>query len=168
MSGHNSISDAYIQDLITSAVNNVCSTMVRKEATFIRRLEARDFRVSAQEAHFFGCVGFRGQINGLVHLCIPDNFAQHAASVILGMKPDEMMMQGEDMVGDVIGEITNMTVGNFKNALCDMGYSCKLTIPRVVRGINPNMEILQSSRRHIFHFDCHKESLVADIQLVGG
>jgi hypothetical protein len=30
------------------------------------------------------------------------------------------------------------------------------------------MEILQSSRRHIFHFDCHKESLVADIQLVGG
>src|ERR1019366_1714480 len=103
--------------------------------------------------------------NGVVYLCIPDDFAHHAASEILGMTRSEVTMSGDEVVRDVIGEITNMTVGGFKNALCDIGFPCKLTLPTVVRGNNLQVVTLKGVTRHIFQFDCASHRLVADIQL---
>jgi len=66
---------------------------------------------------------------------------------------------------DVVGEITNMTVGGFKNALCDTGFPCKLTLPTIVRGDHLAVSGLKNTERHIFHFDCAGHRLVADIQM---
>ncbi len=71
------------------------------------------------------------------------------------------------MVKDVVGEITNMIVGGFKNALCDLGFPCKLTLPTIVRGDRLAIATLKSATRHIFRFDCSGHRLIADIQLKG-
>jgi len=101
----------------------------------------------------------------MVYLCITDDFAINAASRILGTSPAEVRAEGDAVIKDVIGEITNMTVGGFKNALCDQGYTCKLTLPTIVRGNNLAVATMKSATRHIFHFSCDGHQLVADIQI---
>ena len=159
------ITDTNVQDFIIKAVKNVCSTMIRKEASFVEKTAEAAYGGFKDRMYVFGSVGFEGDIHGVVYLCIPDDFAQHAASEILGMSPSEVTMSGGEILRDVIGEITNMTVGGFKNALCDIGFPCKLTLPTVVRGNNLQIVSLKSANRHIFQFDCASHRLVADIQL---
>jgi chemotaxis protein CheX len=84
---------------------------------------------------------------------------------VLGMTAAEIAMCDDSTVKDVIGEITNMTVGGFKNALCDVGFPCKLTLPTIVRGDHLAVASMKGAERHIFHFDCAGHRLVADIQL---
>ena len=48
----------------------------------------------------------------------------------------ELQGAGDEVVNDAIGELTNMVVGGFKNALCDAGYPCRLTIPSISAGRN--------------------------------
>ena len=159
------ITDTHVQDFIIKAVKNVCSTMMRQEASFVEKTAEAAYIGLKNKVCVFGSVGFEGDIHGVVYLCIPDDFAQHAAAEILGMTPSEVTMSGDEVVRDVIGEITNMTVGGFKNALCDIGFPCKLTLPTVVRGNNLQVVSLKSAVRHIFQFDCAGHRLVADIQL---
>lgn len=165
MAESQTITDTHIQDFIIKAIKNVCSTMIRRDASFVEKTAEAAYTGFKDKVYVFGTVGFQGEVNGVVYLCIPDDFAQHAASEILGMSPNEVTMGGDEVVRDVIGEITNMTVGGFKNALCDIGFPCKLTLPTVVRGNNLQVVSLKSATRHIFQFDCASHRLVADIQL---
>ena len=159
------ITDTHVQDFIIKAVKNVCSTMMRQEASFVEKTAEAAYTGFKDRVYVFGTVGFEGDVNGVVYLCIPDDFAQHAASEILGMTRSEVTEGGNEVVRDVIGEITNMTVGGFKNALCDIGFPCKLTLPTVVRGNDLKVVTLKGVTRHIFQFDCASHRLVADIQL---
>lgn len=165
MAESQTITDTHIQDFIIKAVKNVCSTMIRQEASFVEKTAEAAYTGFKDKFYVFGTVGFEGEVNGVVYLCIPDDFAQHAASEILGMSRNEVTMNGAEVLRDVIGEITNMTVGGFKNALCDIGFPCKLTLPTVVRGNNLQVVSLKSANRHIFQFDCASHRVVADIQL---
>ncbi len=168
MAASQTITDTHIQEFIIKAVNNVCSTMLKQEATFVEKTAEAAYIGFKNKIYVFGTVGFQGEVNGVVYLCIPDDFASHAASEILGMSPGEVTLGGAEVVRDVIGEITNMTVGGFKNALCDIGFPCQLTLPTVVRGHNLQVVSLKSANRHIFQFNCADHRLVADIQLQHG
>jgi chemotaxis protein CheX len=165
MAATSPITDTLIQDSIVQAVGNVCRIMLRQEAHFVERSVDTSQHNFGAELHIFGSVGFAGEANGIVYLCIPDDFAKNAASRILGMSSSEIEMHGDEVIKDVIGEITNMTVGGFKNALCDLGFPCKLTLPTIVRGDNLAVAALKSAARHIFHFDCDGHRLITDIQL---
>jgi chemotaxis protein CheX len=79
------------------------------------------------------------------------------------MNDKELDMAGDEVINDAIGELTNMTVGSFKNALCDAGYPCKLTIPSILRGTNFSIEPISSAVRHIYYFDCAEHRVIADI-----
>ena len=79
------------------------------------------------------------------------------------MSEQEVAGLGDDAVNDAIGELTNMIVGSFKNGLCDAGYSCKLTIPSILRGRNFCIEPIGSAERNVYSFDCGGHRLVADI-----
>jgi chemotaxis protein CheX len=157
------ITDTLIQDFIVRAVQNVCQTMLRQEAGFVEKQLVG--AVLGDRAHIIGNVGFAGDVSGVVYLCIPDDFAHEAAAQVLGMSAGEVAMSGSEVVKDVVGEITNMIVGGFKNALCDIGFPCKLTVPTIVRGDRLSIATLRSATRHIFRFDCSGHRLVADIQL---
>lgn len=155
------ISDAHIQKSIVRAVTNVCQTMLSLEPA----LEGVDPAGLANGREYvFGCVGFVGDTNGLVYLGIPDQFAKEMTAQILGMSPHEVASQGNVLVNDVIGEFTNITVGGFKNALCDLGLPCKLTLPSIIRGEHVSVAANRGAIRHQFVFSCRGQQILADIQ----
>ncbi len=156
------ITDTLIQESFVQAARNVSQTMLRRDASFVSRsIEP----APASNYGVIGNVGFAGAANGIVYLCFSDDFAIHAASLMLGMSPGEVEMHGPDVVKDAIGEITNMTAGGFKNQLCDIGYSCKLTLPTIVRGKNLAVAAIKSAHRHVFELACDGHTFVADIQM---
>lgn len=162
------IADELIHKSIVHAVQNVSSTMLKQEAGFVEKTAEPNNANFKASAHVFGCVGFVGKIDGIVYLCITDDFAAHSASNILGMSPAEVKAEGDSVINDVVGEITNMTAGCFKNVLCDQGYVCKLTLPTIVRGENLSVAAMKGCTRHIFHFDIQGHRLTADIQIKMG
>ncbi len=159
------IPDTLVQESIIRAVKSVCTTMLKRDADFVEKSAGTAYDGFRERPHVFGSVGFVGAIDGIVYLCIPDDFAQDAAARVLGMSTAEVEMSGDEAVRDVIGEITNMTVGGFKNALCNVGFPCKLTLPTIVRGDHLAVSGLKNAERHTFHFNCAGHRLVADIQL---
>jgi chemotaxis protein CheX len=156
------ITEALIRDSIVKAVQNVFKTMMRREAT-VR--PAAPESAPAASYQLMGNVGFAGEANGVVYLCLTDDFASFATGEILGMTPGEVEMHGFEVVKDAIGEITNMTAGGFKNQLCDVGFPCKLTLPTIVRGKELSVAALKGTTRYVYEFDCAGHRLTADIQL---
>jgi chemotaxis protein CheX len=159
------ITDTLIQEFIIQAMKSVCTTMIHLPAGFVERTQPDGYEGLSSHSYVIGSVGFNGDINGIVNLCLPDAFAHKVSAKILGLSVVELTKNGDGMVRDVIGEITNMTVGGFKNALCDLGFPCRLTLPTVVRGDGLQIASLSGIERHIFQFDCAGHRLVADIQM---
>ena len=159
------ITDHLIQDCIVRAVQSVFKTMMGQEAVFVAQVEAEPSTMPLTASQIIGSVGFIGGANGLIYLCLSEEFAKIASSRILGMTAAEVEMHGTEVVHDAIGEITNMTVGGFKNTLCDLGFPCKLTLPAIVRGNNLSIACIKAATRHVFHFDCSGHCIVADIQI---
>lgn len=165
MPANQTIPENFVQTSIIRAVQNVCARMIKREARFLERATSATYEGFESQPHVFGSVGFVGQINGVVYLCIPDAFAHDAAARMLGLSVAEFEKNRGSMVKDMVGEITNMTVGGFKNALCDMGLPCMLTLPTIMRGENLSIASIKGAERHTFHFDCGGHRLIADIQL---
>lgn len=121
--------------------------------------------VTAQLAapHVVGSVGFVGDINGLVYLCLPTPFARMATCRLLGLSESELADAGEAPVTDAVGELTNMTVGSFKNALCDAGFPCMLTIPSIITGSQISVASVGDTERCLYAFECSGHRLVAAV-----
>jgi chemotaxis protein CheX len=171
------ISEPLIRDNITRAVSDVFKTMLHRTASLgsARVATAADphpMGVHGDElsAHpqVVGTVGFLGEVNGLIYLYFDGVFAKHCTGHMLGMNEAEVDEAGEEVINDAIGEITNMTVGSFKNGLSDHGYPCKLTIPSILRGRNFSVEPISDSQRFVYVFDTEGQRLVADILLKVG
>lgn len=159
------ITDPLVQDAITNAVQNVCRVLLNKEARLVGRVSAEDIATAVPHIQVMGNVGFVGEIDGIVYLCMSDAYAAYAVGEILGMSPAEVEFEGPEVLKDAIGEVTNMTVGGFKNALCDVGFPCKLTLPTIVRGQNLKAGAIKGAARHIFRFECSGHPFLADIQV---
>jgi chemotaxis protein CheX len=132
-----------ISDLLKSGVREVFSTMLNMTT---RPVTLMDFRAGG-EMLVAGSVGFVGDVNGVVYIYVTASFARTLASRMLGLP--EAGLEGEDLVNDVIGELTNMIVGSVKSRLCDSGSLCVLTIPSVVRGQNLSGWPVCSSEHHL-------------------
>jgi chemotaxis protein CheX len=159
------ISDPVIQDCIVQSVRKVFKTMMGHDVSFVEQLGEETLSTPHESPQIIGSVGFIGLANGLIYLCFSEKFAKLASGRMLGMNAAEIEQQGYAVINDAIGEITNMTVGGFKNTLCDMGFPCKLTLPAIVRGTNLSIASVKSATRHVFRFDCTGHQFVADIQL---
>lgn len=113
--------------------------------------------------HIVGAVGFIGSINGLLYLYLDLPFARLCTGHMLGMSDAELEEAGDEVINDAIGEITNMTVGSFKNGLCDAGFPCTLTIPSILRGSSFSIEPISSVARQTYSFECSGHRIVTDI-----
>ena len=171
------ISETLIRDNITRAVCDVFKTMLHRAAKLDQMCigggpdecppALREENLSLKP-QVVGTVGFLGEINGLIYLYFEDSFAKDCTGHLLGMSAAEVTEAGDEVINDAIGEITNMTVGSFKNGLSDQGYPCKLTIPSILRGSNFSIEPISDSMRFIYSFDTEGQRLVADIILKVG
>lgn len=161
------INEALIRSYINRAVGDVFRTMLGREPSSSHHADspegARLQALDGTRPQVVGTVGFFGDINGLIYLHLDLAFARICTLHLLGMTEAELDEAGDDVINDAIGELTNMTVGTFKNALCDAGYPCKLTIPSIVRGSNFVIEPISSATRHIYYFECEQHRVVADI-----
>ncbi len=170
------ITEPLIRDHVTRAIKEVFSTMLSQHVQLVDPAKPTgdpawppvDGKPTQHEAYVVGTVGFIGEINGLMYLYLPEKFARFVTSHMLGMTESEVVAEGDEVVNDAIGELTNMTVGVFKNALFDSGLSCRLTIPSILRGSNFTIEPISSADRFIFYFDCAGHRLVTDILMKFG
>ena len=164
------ISANLIRENITRAVGDVFKTMLGREPSLTPVADNLEqvWPVESPLAdnprpHVVGTVGFIGESNGLIYLYLDLAFARHCTCTLLGMTEAELEEAGDEVINDAIGELTNMTVGSFKNGLCDAGFTCKLTIPSILRGSNFTIEPINSVSRYIYYFDCAGHRIVADI-----
>jgi chemotaxis protein CheX len=161
------ISESLIRENITRAVGDVFKTMMGR-AIALDPAEAGADEAGASAPQVIGTVGFIGDINGLVYLYLTEDFANQCTAQILGMNAFELKTKGDEVVNDAIGELTNMVVGSFKNALCDAGYPCKLTIPSILRGRNFCIQSTRLAERRSYRFACGAHRVVTDIILKSG
>ncbi len=165
------ITEKLICDNIHRAVHDVFKTMLQQQPEFVSaqvqpagvHTPSMQPQAESNQAHVVGTVGFIGDVNGLIYLYFDIGFARLATSHLLGMTDAELNEAGDEVINDAIGELTNMTVGSFKNGLCDAGYPCKLTIPSILRGSNFCVEPISSASRHTFFFTCAGHRVVTDI-----
>lgn len=160
------LSEALIRDHINRAIKDVFKTMLGREPSFSTPSDhSRKSLITSEPSRpqVVGTVGFIGDCNGLIYLHLDLEFAKLCTCHLLGMTEPELEAAGDEVINDAIGELTNMTVGSFKNGLCDVGYPCKLTIPSILRGTNFSIEPISSAVRHVYFFDCAQHRVVADI-----
>ncbi|MCS6244207.1 MAG: chemotaxis protein CheX [Opitutus sp.] len=150
---------------VRQAFDHVFPILVKTKANFIDSAPQIDASILGDGGLVMGCVGFLGDIDGFIHLRFSDAFSQVVAGLILGMTPDEIKAEGFELVKDSLGELTNMSVGNFKNGLCDLGYPCKLTLPTIVRGSHLVVPTAKGATRRVYHFEIAGHPLLADLQL---
>ncbi len=114
-----------MHDLFLNAVHKTFRTMLELE------LKQTFSRLPIEGHHVFCEICFSGKAKGAAGLRLMPESAQCIAARMLGIGREEL--NSTAAVDDVIGELTNMVVGNFKSNLCDAGLDCKLHPPAVRR-----------------------------------
>ncbi len=115
------------RDAIQRAVQTVCRGWLRQDAPLVERVAVEDGGVVAGPMQGMGNGGFVGECNGSVDLGKSDEWAEEALGEIPGMSPAAVASEGPDVRTDAISELTPMTVGGCKNALCNLGDPGKRT-----------------------------------------
>ena len=136
-------------DLLRGSVPEVFGTMLSMNA---EPGEPADYLAAADECMVAASVGFVGEATGVVYLHLTAPFARVLAGRMLGMEEEEF--DGDEMVNDVIGELSNMIVGAVKSRLCDEGTACALTIPSFVRGKGISIGATGGPERRLLGFRC--------------
>jgi chemotaxis protein CheX len=134
--------------LLESAAAAVFTTMLDFKVEF--ESEDKDFVLGAMVA---GNVGLTGTFDGMVYLYSSAGFARAMTCRLLGMKDAEI--EGNVMVNDVIGELTNMVAGHIKSKLENAGNGCIMTIPSVIRGTDFKVNSISGIVRKCIHFRCN-------------
>lgn len=162
-----SISDELIEACIVKGVAEVFGTMTREKIDSLGRtpnppLHSRPQGIEG--AHVVASVGFLGDVDGIINTHFDDQLALELSAKMLGMTPAEVLEN--EMLADSMGELANMIVGVFKNALGEVGFVCKLTLPTIIRGADFHVDhTVKSGRRYIFNFRCRGRAIVTDIIL---
>ena len=146
-----------VGDLLKSSVSEVFSTVFNMDAHPVPLCEIRE----SNDMLIAGSVGFIGDVNGVVYIYLKTSFARSLASQMLGMPEAEI--DGDELISDVIGELSNMIVGSTKSRLCDSGAACKLTIPSIVRGQNLSAKPVGLSEGLLMSIACDDELILLEL-----
>jgi chemotaxis protein CheX len=150
------------------AVQSVFSTMVGRRTRIVQQTVPDLWTITFDQIHVVGIVGVEGRINGQIHLCFSLPLAELCASRVLGPSLQKINGAGEKLVNDVVGELTNMTLGVFKNQLVELGLPCRLKLPTVCRSREFTLDQVPDAIRRQFRFDVAGHELIADLVLAAG
>jgi CheY-specific phosphatase CheX len=116
--------------LLKSSAHEVFATVFETRANPIDHFELRKINTTL----IIGSVSLVGELNGTINLYIKPAFARNLASRMLGRPEDQFDGDdGDELIDDVVGELSNMIVGAAKCRLNDSGTPCTSTLPRVNR-----------------------------------
>jgi chemotaxis protein CheX len=159
------LSSDQIDRSIAQSLGSVFSTMVRETLRLAETSATLDPAILGAGPQIMGCVGFVGEMNGIIHLRLSEDFAGIVTGLVLGMSADEVKAEGIATIKDTIGELTNMSVGGFKNAFSDLGYPCALSLPTIVHGEQLGAPAIKGATRRVYHFESPRGLVIADLQL---
>jgi CheY-specific phosphatase CheX len=137
-----------LEPLLEAAAKAVFTTMLNYEV----EIGASDGNFFDGQEHVAGSVGLTGTFNGMIYLYSSSAFARRITCAMFRMTDEEI--QGNEMINDVIGELTNMIVGNVKSSMGDLANGCNMTIPSVVRGRDFRAMPVTGGVRKTVHFRC--------------
>jgi chemotaxis protein CheX len=135
-----------LEKILEAAAQNVFTTMLSFKVEF-QKLDGEFFD---GEVHVAGTVGLTGAFNGMIYLYSSALFARRMTCRLLSMTDSEI--EGNEMVNDAIGELTNMMAGFIKSKLDNQGCRCVMTIPTVVRGRDFKIEPITGVARKTIYF----------------
>ena len=138
-----------LENILKAATATVFSTMLNTTPEF----GPFESDCTTGEEQVAGTVGFTGSLDGIIHFCSGASFARHLTCRVLSMSESEI--EGNEMVNDVIGELTNMLAGQIKIKMQKAGTHCLLTVPSVMRGGNVKSVSSGHSMRKSVYFKCH-------------
>jgi len=156
---HCHLSAEIIVEELCAATVNVFLTMldlhVRPEAAYIQRspLEAQD--------GVEGLVGLAGNYAGIGALCCNSDLACFLSSCFLQMQ----IAAVDEMVLDTMGELTNMIIGSFKNALEKQTGPLAMSIPTVVHGKAITTRAMKHNQWVVVPFWINGEQLIVKVCL---
>jgi CheY-specific phosphatase CheX len=107
-----------------------------------------------------GFVRFDGDVSGVFHIQVTAPFARTLASRMLDLTEAEL--NGDEMVNDVIGELSNMIVAGVKSHLCGAGTAWVLSVPQVTRTDSSRIERPGPSDHHLLTFRCGADQILVE------
>lgn len=126
--------------MVLNGLGNVFRTMLGGQIELeacrcLKNSNGEDFSslLNTEEPLVVGNVGFTGGISGMFYLAMPESLAKNMTATMLSQDPDQLDSHSE-MINDAVGELTNMSAGACKNQFSDLGYTCRLTIPFIIKG----------------------------------
>lgn len=168
-----------IEGMVADAIIKVFDTMLSISVTHKdtvcytsspgeERRPAEPIPLDSNEPVIASAVGFIGTVNGVLYLYFSDSVATKIACSFLGMDRAELEEEGPETVSDTLGELANVSVGTFKNKMCDKGYNCRLTIPSILRGQHFTIESTSSVLRKVYRFQYDDSIFAVDLLMKPG
>lgn len=148
---------ANLDELLKPAVAEVFSTMLKMDAQLVPSVEQE----LNHKTQVIGSIGLTGKVSAVVFLMMTENLAHSVTSKLLGLSPHEI--DGPELINDAVGELTNMIVGYTKTRLCDMGMSCAMTPPSVIRGTEMKVAGGSHSVTQKLSFQCQKNGITIQV-----
>jgi len=142
-----------INALVTKSAIDVFDTM------FSATLEIADSVAadSLDGVRNLGVVSFAGDVTGMISIHVGETLAREMTAEMLGMEVDKI--EGDEQVGDMLGEAGNIVGGNLKSTFTDAGLACVLSTPSFITGTDFKIEALNMEKYERFAFKC-RESIV--------
>ncbi len=148
-----------VKDLTGNAVKIIFQSMASMEMT----PEPAVVGSPSTAKQIVSSVGFSGETTGVIYLYFDIEFAVNIASRMLGIPAKEF--DGDEMVNDAMGELTNMVVGYVKSNLQDDGLALSLTIPTIVRGQQLRVEGAAAIAKAVLGFRSGDQRFMAEVFL---
>jgi flagellar motor switch protein FliN len=147
------------RQILTEVVCEVFDSMLSMKAE-----PAPPPEVQAPVEWITGCVGFGGDsVTGAVHLRLSADFGRQAAAATLGLTVAEV--EGDDVINDVVGELTNILSGRLRSVLSDAGFACGVSTPTIIRGTFYEIEATGNVQRERLWFVCQQERLLIELHI---
>jgi chemotaxis protein CheX len=146
------IIDASVNDDLKNVLESAAVTVFTTMLETPLEIDRSDEPFTEGEYHIAGAVGLTGAYNGIIYLSSTAAFARKMTCRLLGMQDEEI--EGDDMVNDAFGELTNMVAGVIKSNLENLNRPCIMTVPSVVRGSNFTIEAVTGVERRSVYCVC--------------
>jgi chemotaxis protein CheX len=144
-----------MHDPLMGAVQKTFRTMLGAE---LKRLTAA---MPFEGEHILCEIAFTGKATGAAALRLTTSTALQIAARVLGMPSADL--DDPATIDDVIGELSNMVVGNFKSNLCDAGLNCKLSPPVIRRTSDFKLRSITGSLAERIGFHAPQIELFVDL-----
>ena len=133
---------------ILEITDNIFNTMLGSEVTL-----ADDCELSEGHDPLTGCIQISGEWNGAVMVQTTGNFASQAASLMLGVKSEDV--QAAD-IQDTIAELTNMIGGNIKSLVPNPSV---LSLPTITTGKEFDVRVPDTTLANRVPLECNGQQL---------